>query len=92
LAGQSDCLRFFSPPHPALSVDSLDSELWYRFGCRAAALASATPRPLGSLFSAAFYHPERAPRVISSLTAEPPTIKKLLNILGVDIVTLATHV
>jgi hypothetical protein len=46
---QSDCLRFFSPPHPPL-VDSLDSELWYHFGCRAAALASAAPRPLGSLF------------------------------------------
>ena len=44
---QSDCLRFFSPPHPPL-VDSLDSELWYHFGCRAAALASAAPRPLGS--------------------------------------------
>src|ERR1700733_2958239 len=49
---QPDCLRFFSPPHPPL-VDSLDSELWYNFGCRAAALASAAPRPLGSL-SAAF--------------------------------------
>src|SRR5277367_4769898 len=46
---QSDYLRFFSPPHPPL-VDSLDSELWYYFGCRAAALASAAPRPLGSLF------------------------------------------
>src|SRR3954453_23442664 len=47
---QSDCLRFFSPPRAPL-VDSLDSELWYHFGCRAAAaLASAAPRPLGSLF------------------------------------------
>jgi len=46
---QSDCLRFFSPPHPPL-VDSLESKLWYRSGCRAAALASAAPRPLGSLF------------------------------------------
>src|SRR5271156_2569582 len=46
---QSDCLRFFPPPRPPL-VDSLDSELWYHFGCRAAALASAAPRPLGSLF------------------------------------------
>ena len=70
---QSDCLRFFSPPHPPL-VDSLDSELWYHFGCRAAALASATPRPLGSLFGS-FHHAERAPRVISSLTAESPTIR-----------------
>src|SRR3984885_9193433 len=72
---QSDCLRFFSPPHPPL-VDSLDSKLWYHFGCRAAALASAAPRPLGSL-SAAFHHAERAPRVTSSLTAESPTIQKL---------------
>src|ERR1700733_11704164 len=70
---QSDCLRFFSPPHPPL-VDSLDSKLWYHFGCRAAALASAAPRPLGSL-SAAFHHAERAPRVTSSLTAESPTIR-----------------
>jgi hypothetical protein len=44
----------FPPPHPAPSVDSLDSELWYRFGCRAAALASAAPRPLGSLFRQLF--------------------------------------
>ena len=74
---QSDCLRFFSPPHPPL-VDSLDSELWYHVGCRAAALASAAPRPLGSL-SAAFHHAERAPRVTSSLTAESPTIRSFLN-------------
>ena len=47
---QSDCLRFFSPPRPPSLVDSLDSELWYCSGCRAAALASAAPRPLGSLF------------------------------------------
>src|SRR5271156_2580299 len=60
---QSDCLRFFSPPRPPL-VDSLDSELWYHFGCRAVALASA-----------AFHHAERAPRVTSSLTAESPTIR-----------------
>src|ERR1700735_620343 len=44
---QSDCLRFFSPPHPPL-VDSLDSELWYHFGCRAAAFASAGTKTLGS--------------------------------------------
>ena len=47
---QSDCLRFFSPPRPPSIVDSLDSELWYHLGCRAAVLASAAPRPLGSLF------------------------------------------
>src|SRR5277367_3493480 len=50
---QSDCLRFFPPPRPPL-VDSLDSELWYYFGCRAAALASAAPRPLGRLFGSFF--------------------------------------
>jgi hypothetical protein len=47
---QSDCLRIFSLPHPPYFVDSLDSELWYRSGCRAAALASAAPWPLGNLF------------------------------------------
>src|SRR5277367_5509990 len=38
------------PASPSSFVDSLDSKLWYRSGCRAAALASAAPRPLGSLF------------------------------------------
>src|SRR5271154_2340254 len=47
---QSDCLRIFSLPHPPSFVDSLDSEPWYRSGCRAAALASAAPWPLGNLF------------------------------------------
>jgi hypothetical protein len=55
-------------------------------------LGFSSTEAVGQSFSAAFHHPERAPRVISSLTAESPTIKKLLNILGVDIVTLATHV
>ena len=61
----------------------LDAELllWLR----------AAPRPLGSLL-AAFHHAERAPRVISSLTAESPTIQKLQNILVVDIGILATRV
>jgi hypothetical protein len=59
----------------------LDSELWYHFGCRAAALASAAPWPLGSLFGS-FHHAERAPRVISSLTAESPTIRSLKPPLG----------
>ena len=54
-------------------------------------MASAAPRPLGSL-SAAFHHAERAPRVTSSLTAESPTIQKLQNILGVDIGILATQI
>jgi hypothetical protein len=69
---QSDCLRFFSPPHPPL-VDSLDSKLWYHLGCRAAALASAAPRPLGSLFGS--FSPRGARLVTSSLTAESPTIR-----------------
>src|SRR2546421_250667 len=41
---------FLFPASPTSCVDSLDSELWYHFGCRAAVLASAAPRPLGSLF------------------------------------------
>jgi hypothetical protein len=44
-----------------------------------------------AVFSAAFHHVERAPRVTSSLTAESPTIQKLQNILGVDIGILATQ-
>src|SRR5271154_5119137 len=44
---QSDCLRFFSPPRPPPFVDSLDSELWYRSGCRAAALASSSTLAVG---------------------------------------------
>jgi hypothetical protein len=51
----------------------------------------AAPRPLGSLL-AAFHHAERTPRVISSLTAESPTIQKLQNILSVDIGIPATRV
>jgi hypothetical protein len=43
-----------------------------------------------AVFSAAFHHAERAPRVISSLTAESPTIQKLGNILGVHIESLTT--
>jgi hypothetical protein len=69
----------------------LDSELWYCFGCRAAALASAAPWPLGSLFGS-FHHAERAPRVISSLTAESPTIRSFKPILRADIGILTTRV
>src|SRR5947207_13395577 len=87
---QSDCLRFFSPPHPPL-VDSLDSELWYHFGCRAAAWLRQH-RGRWAVFSAAFHHAERAPRVTSSLTAESPTIRSFQTILGVDARTLTTRV
>src|SRR5438045_2842368 len=45
-----------------------------------------------AVFSAAFHHAERAPRVTSSLTAESPTIRSFSTILGVDIRTLATRV
>jgi hypothetical protein len=61
-----DVIQVLPPHSPSLFVDSLDSELWYRSGCRAAALASA-----------AFHHAERAPGVTSSLTAEPSTIRSL---------------
>jgi hypothetical protein len=37
-------------PSPALSVDSLDSELWYHFGSRAAALASSSTLAVGQSF------------------------------------------
>src|ERR1700722_17752582 len=45
-----------------------------------------------AVFSAAFHHTERAPRVTSSLTAEAPTIRSFSTILGVDIRILATRV
>jgi hypothetical protein len=52
---RSDCLRFFFsrltlPPF----VDSLDSELWYRFRCRAAALTSGSTLAVGQVFSDSF--------------------------------------
>jgi hypothetical protein len=92
LASQSDCLRFFSPPYPPTFVDSLDSELWYRSGCRAAALASSSTSAVGAVFSAAFHHAERAPRVTSSLTVESPIIRSSKNILSIDIGILVTRV
>src|SRR5271169_2159110 len=45
-----------------------------------------------AVFSAAFHHAERAPRVTSSLTAESPTIRSFPTILGVDTRILATRV
>src|SRR3984885_6611715 len=58
LANPIACVSF--PASPSLSVDSLDSELWYRSGCRAAALASNSTLVVGVVFSAAFHHAERA--------------------------------
>jgi hypothetical protein len=80
-----------SPSHPCPFVDSLDSELWCRFGCRAAALASAAPRPLGSLFGSF------SPRGARSKGDQQPDGRiahnqEALNILGVDIGILATRV
>src|SRR5271163_4749782 len=79
------------PASPTSLVDSLDSKLWYHFGCRAAALASAAPRPLGSLFGSF------SPRGARSKGGQQPDGRvahnqKLLNILGVDTRTLATRV
>jgi len=61
---QSRLPALLSPASPTSLVDSLDSELWLR-------------RHLGrwAVFSAAFHHAERAPRVTGSLTAESPTIR-----------------
>jgi hypothetical protein len=87
---RSACASFPRLVHPP-SIDRLDSELWYSFGCRAAALASATPWPLGSLFGS-FHHAERAPRVISSLTAESPTIRSFKTILRANIGILTTRI
>ena len=86
-------IAYASFPRLTLSpfVDSLDSELWYRFGCRAAALASAAPRPLGSLFGSF------SPRGARSKSDQQPDGRvahnqKLQNIFAVDIGILATHV
>src|SRR6266516_6993813 len=45
-----------------------------------------------AVFSAAFHHAERAPRVISSLTAESPTIRSFKTSFGPDIGSLTTRV
>ena len=64
----------FSPPHPPL-VDSLDSKLWYRSGCRAAALASSSTEAVGQSFRQLFTTRSALQGVTSSLTAESPTIR-----------------
>src|SRR5271154_2792180 len=84
---QSDCLRFFSPSHPPL-VDSLDSKLWYRSGCRAAVLASAVGQTFRQLFTT---------RSCSKGDQQPDgrvahNSEAFSTILGVDIRILATCV
>jgi hypothetical protein len=69
------------PASPPSFVDSLDSELWYHLDAELLLWLRTAPRPLGSL-SGSFHHAERAPRVISSLAAESPTILKLSNIVA----------
>jgi hypothetical protein len=40
--------KFDSASHPPSFLDGLGSELWYRFGCRAADLASGSTLAVGS--------------------------------------------
>ena len=79
------------PPHPPPFVDSLDSELWYRFGCRAAALASISILAVGQSFR------QLSPRGARSKGDQQPDGRvahnqKLGNIFGVDIESLITRV
>ena len=71
-------------------MSPLLSTYWYRSGCRAAALASAAPRPLGSLFGSF------SPRGARSKGDQQPDGRvahnqRLQNIFGVDIGILATR-
>ena len=58
------------PPRALHFVDSLDSELWYiPFWMQSCCFGFQQHLGRWAVFSAAFHHAERAPRVTSSLTA-----------------------
>jgi hypothetical protein len=89
LANPIACASF--PASPSLFVDSLDSKLWYRSGCRATALASSSTLAVGQSFGSF------SPRGARSKGDQQPDGRvahnqKLQNILGVDIGILATQV
>jgi hypothetical protein len=89
LANPIACASF--PASPSLFVDSLDSKLWYRPGCRAAALASSSALAVGQPFSSF------SPRGARSKGDQQPDGRvahnqKLQTILGADIGILATRV
>src|ERR1700761_1736253 len=56
LANPIACASF--PASPSLFVDSLDSKLWYRSGCRASALASSSISAVEQSFGS--FSPRRA--------------------------------
>ena len=79
------------PASPSLFVDSLDSKLWYRSGCRAAALASSSTLAVGQSFSSFSLRGARS-KDDQQPDGRVAHNQKLQNILGVDIGILATQV
>src|SRR2546423_10396590 len=73
LANPIACASFSHLTLPRLY--SLDSKLWYRSGCRAAALASSSTEAVGQSFRQLFTTRSALQGVTSSLTAESPTIR-----------------